>query len=158
MSEPLCTPSDWRDAPFIIDRSTLEELLPQRFELGLLHGIVQHDSTEHTGIGIHQSQPTDFWVRGHMPDRPLMPAVVMVEIAAQMCAWLAHEAIDVPDGHFIGFAGLDSARFRGSVMPGQKLVIAAAPKRVRSKIAYFYSQVFADDAMVFEGVIIGTAI
>ena len=158
MSEPLCNPADWRDAPILIDRNELEQLLPQRHELGLLHGIVHHDAEEHFGVGIHECKPDDFWVRGHMPDRPLMPAVVMVEMAAQMAAWLAHGAIHVPEGRFIGFAGLDHARFRGSVMPGQKLVIVAAPKRVRRKIAYFYSQIFADDAMVFEGVIIGTAI
>ena len=77
MTERLCTPADWRDAPVLIDRSELEQTLPQRHELGLLHGIVHHNREEHFGIGIHNSSPEDFWVRGHMPGRPLMPAVVM---------------------------------------------------------------------------------
>jgi 3-hydroxyacyl-[acyl-carrier-protein] dehydratase len=158
MHERLCDPSEWRDAPLVHDLTTLGERLPQRHEMALLHGIVHHDREEHFGVGIHDASPDDFWVRGHIPGRPLMPAVVMVEIAAQLCAWLASHAIDVPDGRFIGFAGLDEARFRGSVAPGERLIIAAAPKRIRSRLAHFHSQAFAGDKLVFEGVIIGTAI
>jgi 3-hydroxyacyl-[acyl-carrier-protein] dehydratase len=155
MTEPICDPARWRDAALIHDQAAIGELNPQRFEMALLHGIVHHDAEEKLAIGVHHAKQTDFWVRGHIPGRPLMPAVVMVEIAAQLCSWMASSHLEIVEGHFFGFGGLEGCRFRGQVLPGDTLVIASRIKKLRPRIAHFDTQAFVGDDMVYEGRIIG---
>src|ERR1039458_384670 len=64
----------------------------------------------------------EFWIRGHIPGRPLMPGVIMIEAAAQMCS-LYFSLVSAMD-KFIGFGGVDEVKFRGQVVPGDKLQFA----------------------------------
>ncbi len=158
MAEPLCDPREWQDTPLAYDMSQVHERIPQRHEMALLHGIVHHDPETHWGIGLHEARPDAFWVKGHVPGRPLMPAIVMVEVAAQLCAWLASFALPISSGQFFGFGGLERARFRGQVVPGDKMLVVAKQMRVRRNMATYQSQAFVDDTLVFEGQIIGVLI
>ena len=158
MTEPLCEPGRWRDAPLIHDQAHIQERNPQRHEMALLHGIVHHDLEGRLGIGVHHSRQDDFWVRGHIPGRPLMPAVVMVEIAAQLCSWLASHHLDAMGRGFFGFGGLEGCRFRGQVTPGDTLVIASRILKLRKRIAHFDTQAFVGDDKVYEGKVIGVVL
>ena len=111
MKADLCDPQQWIEAPVLHDQAAILERIPQRYELALLHGIFFHDVSKHKAIGFHDAKATDFWVRGHIPGRPLMPGVIMIEISAQLCSWLGTFA-DELSGHFMGFAVIDHARFR----------------------------------------------
>ncbi|MFT7464967.1 MAG: 3-hydroxyacyl-[acyl-carrier-protein] dehydratase [Pseudohongiellaceae bacterium] len=155
MAKPLCDPSQWIDAPLEVDLAGVQELIPQRFELGLLHGIHHHDVEGKLAIGFHQTSEDDFWVKGHIPGRPLMPGVVMVEAAAQVCAWLSASLMSQEEGQMFGFGGVDKVRFRGQVLPGQKLLLVSQVNRLRRSLARFSTQAFVDNEMVYEGEIIG---
>ena len=84
MTGDLCNPQEWAERPLMHDRAAVLERIPQRHEMALLHGILHHDPEQQLAIGVHEASPTDFWVRGHIPGRPLMPGVVMIEISAQL--------------------------------------------------------------------------
>lgn len=155
MSLALCDPKQWHDAPLVVDLEEVHERIPQRHELGLLHGIVHHDVEQRLAIGIHQSSETDFWVRGHIPGRPLMPGIVMVEAAAQISAWVSSHVIEQTEGQMFGFGGVDNVRFRGQVHPGQRLLLVSRIDRLRRSLARFSTQAFVGDDMVYEGEIIG---
>ena len=102
----LCDPREWQDAPVVHGLEHIQARIPQRYEMGLLHGILHHDPAARLALGIHQSHTTDFWVRGHIPGRPLMPGVVMVEVAAQLCGWLASFDLHQEKGKIFGFGGI----------------------------------------------------
>ena len=155
MTEMLIDPREYRDRPVLAGLEAVQACIPQRHEMGLLHGILALDREAGLVVGFHDTRPTDFWVRGHLPGRPLMPGVVMVEAAAQLCAWMAHDLIPNPPGKFFGFAGIDEVRFRGQVEPGERLLLAARIVRVRKPLAVFGAQAFVRDEMVFEGRITG---
>ena len=155
MPELLVEPRQWHDAPLLHGLDHIQARIPQRFEMALLQGIVHADQEQKFGIGVHQSRPTDFWVRGHLPGRPLMPGVLIVETAAQLCAWVMATCVEMPPGKFFAFAGIDGARFRGQVVPGDRLLLAARVNRVRRSLATYDTQAWVKDELVFEGQILG---
>jgi 3-hydroxyacyl-[acyl-carrier-protein] dehydratase len=157
MTADLCDPQQWAERPLLYDQAAIQERIPQRYELALLHGILHHDRERRMAIGIHDSRPSDFWVRGHIPGRPLMPGVVMLEVAAQLCAWLG-TYVDESAGVFMGFGGIDSARFRGTVVPGDRLLIAAQILRQRRTLASYSTQAWVGRELVFESQIIGVRV
>ncbi|RKY20415.1 MAG: beta-hydroxyacyl-ACP dehydratase [Planctomycetota bacterium] len=158
MGKRLCDPKEWLDAPLICDLDGVHKLIPQRHELGLLHGVMHYDNEAHLAIGFHDSSLDDFWVRGHIPGRPLMPGVVMVEAAAQLCAWISRDIIETAEDEMFGFGGVNKARFRGQVEPGERLIIAAQVVRLRRTMGIFATQIFAHDELVYEAEVIGISL
>jgi 3-hydroxyacyl-[acyl-carrier-protein] dehydratase len=107
--------------------------------------------------GVLEIPAEPFWARGHVPGRPLMPGVLMVEAAAQLASYgIGH--IYAPEDHpgkFFGFAGLEEVRFRGIVEPGQELRILGKSQDVRPRRAAFLTQAYVGDSLVLEATIIG---
>ena len=112
------------------------------------------DLESHLIIGYKDVRADEFWVRGHMPDYPLMPGVLMCEAAAQLCSYYCHVIRLVDDG-FIGFGGMEDVRFRGQVRPGDRLLMVAQAHRVHRRQTIFETQGFVETNMVYHGKIIG---
>jgi 3-hydroxyacyl-[acyl-carrier-protein] dehydratase len=73
---------------------------------------------------------------GHFPIRPVMPGVLMLEALAQSAALLSFESMDVEPGDdtVVYFVGIDGARFKRPVEPGDQLILEASIERVKSGI------------------------
>ncbi len=155
MPQRLCDPVAAASNGVLHDMEGVHELIPQRHEMALLHGIFEHDREAKRAVGFHDAKDTDFWVRGHIPGRPVMPGVVMVEIAAQLCAWISSFEMSKDDGKFFGFGGIEKVRFRGEVRPGDRLVMVCVVDRMRRGMATFSAQGFVGEKLVFEGGILG---
>jgi 3-hydroxyacyl-[acyl-carrier-protein] dehydratase len=141
-------------ARVLYDLEGIRQSNPQRFEMEQLSAIVHLDRDAHLIIGYKDVRADEFWVRGHMPDYPLMPGVLMCEAAAQLCSFYCH-AIDLIENGFIGFGGMEDVRFRGQVKPGDRLLILAKAERVRKRQTVFETQGFVGANMVFHAKIIG---
>ena len=116
----LVDPATFDTSRVIADREAIRQANPQRFEMEQLTAIIHLDPTTHLIIGYKDVEASEFWVRGHMPDYPLMPGVLICEAAAQLASFYCH-AINLSEGSIIGFGGMEDVRFRGQVRPGDPL-------------------------------------
>lgn len=138
----------------VAGRDAIRRVNPQRFEMEQLSAIVYVDPESHLVAGYKDVGADEFWVRGHMPDYPLLPGVLMCEAAAQLCSYYIATS-GLMQGDFIGFGGLENVRFRGPVRPGDRLVLVGKAERLNRRQAVFNVQGFVGTTMVFHGDILG---
>jgi len=144
--------------PFLYDISSLDlnkvvipleeirKVIPQRFEMEMLSGIIHYE--EDVLVGFKDLGLDEFWVRGHIPGRPLMPGVLMIECAAQLCAFYTMRR--QPQMGFVGFAKCDNVRFRGVVIPPKRLYMIARTVEINRRRAIANCQGIVDGSLVFE--------
>ena len=131
---------------------------PQRHEMEQLTAIVYDDPERGVCVGYKDLTPQEFWVRGHMPGMPLMPGVIMCEAAAQVCGYHVQKH-NLMKAEMLGFGGMDDVRFRGTVVPGDRLVIAAERLQIRAgAMIRCRFQCFVRENIVCEGKIQGIPI
>ena len=89
---------------------------------------------------------------GHFPHRPVMPGVLMLEAMAQAAALLAFETLGVtPDDKTVYyFAGIDAARFKRPVEPGDQMVMEVTLDRMKAGIFKFKGRTLVDGELACE--------
>ncbi len=89
---------------------------------------------------------------GHFPVRPVMPGVLMLEALAQAAALLSFESMDTEPGDdtVVYFAGIDGARFKLPVGPGDQLILEASIDRVKSGIYRYKTRASVDGQTAVE--------
>ncbi|MFI4911492.1 MAG: 3-hydroxyacyl-ACP dehydratase FabZ family protein [Sedimentisphaeraceae bacterium JB056] len=128
-----------------------EEILkynPQDHEMQQLDAVVWYDKENHYSLGYKDVTDKEFWVRGHIPGRPIMPGVVMIEAAAQLSSVYMKKIYGLEG--FIGFASIESARFRGTVVPGDRLYMLCHISKMRSRKYTATVQGIVNGQMVFD--------
>lgn len=135
------------------DRSAIAQVNPQSYEMAQLDAIVWYDLSKMMALGYKDVTDKEFWVRGHIPGRPIMPGVIMVEAAAQLCSFFMKKIYGL-DG-FIGFSGIEQTKFRETVLPGSRLYLLGHITRVRSRQFEGVVQGVVNDKMVFDTTISG---
>lgn len=130
-----------------------DQILPQRFEFQVLDGICMIDPERGFLIAYADIKSDGWWVRGHIPGNPLLPGVVMLEMAGQTAAvgakLLAHF-----DG-FVAFGGVEHCKFRDSVVPPARLYVLGVQGEARRRRFSCTTQGVVDGRLVFEATIIG---
>ena len=154
---PLVDPTAIDTSRVLVDRDGIRATNPQRFEMEQLTAIVHLDLENKLIIGYKDVEPDEFWVRGHMPDYPLMPGVLICEAAAQLSSFFCSQ-VRIHDAGFIAFGGMEDVRFRGQVRPGDRLVLVGKGLRLHRRHTIFDCQGFVATNMVFHGKIIGVPI
>jgi 3-hydroxyacyl-[acyl-carrier-protein] dehydratase len=129
---------------------------PQRYEMQQLDGIIMCDKEQHLIVGFKDVTENEFWVRGHIPGRPLMPGVIMIEAAAQLTSFYYKEMTGYEG--FVGFAGVTDTSFRATVEPGKRLYLVAKGLKMRSRLFVCQVQGISDGNLVFDTVISGTPV
>ncbi|MEX1040286.1 MAG: 3-hydroxyacyl-ACP dehydratase FabZ family protein [Pirellulaceae bacterium] len=153
---------DWIVDPKTIDCSkivadieAIRQTNPQRYEMEQLTAIVYEDTESEICIGYHDLTEDQFWVRGHMPGMPILPGVLMCEMAAQVSTWYVAKN-NLMNGKKLGFGGLDGVKFRGLVRPGDRLVLVLHKTRLSpGRMIVCKFQGFVNHNMVVEGNIRG---
>jgi 3-hydroxyacyl-[acyl-carrier-protein] dehydratase len=94
----------------VADIDEIRRRNPQRYEMEQLQAIVYEDPTRNICVGYKDVTRDEFWVRGHMPGMPLMPGVIMLEAAAQLCSFFVQK-YNLLQSEMVGFGGLEEVRF-----------------------------------------------
>ncbi len=132
---------------------------PQRYEFEQLSHICHADIDTGEVVGVLDIPEDPWWGRGHVPERALMPGVLMLECAAQVCSWFVHQVLDGDKyaGRIFGFGGIDGVKYRSVIFPPDRLVVIGKALDVRSRRAIFETQGYHGDLqkMVFQAKITG---
>jgi 3-hydroxyacyl-[acyl-carrier-protein] dehydratase len=139
----------------IIGIDQIREANPQRFEFEMLTGIVHLDPEKQLLVGFKDVSPDEFWVRGHVPDYPLFPGVLMCEAAAQLCCYYYVSQKVGPPGVLLGLGGLDEARFVRTVRPGERLILVGTGLKVHRRLTKFRIVGSVAGEKAFEAVVTG---
>jgi 3-hydroxyacyl-[acyl-carrier-protein] dehydratase len=137
----------------VFDKKAIEEVNPQRYEMQHLDGIIWYDKEKFLVLGYKDVTENEFWVRGHIPGRPLMPGVIMIEAAAQLSSVFVKKVYELKG--FIGFSSIDFANFRRTVEPGQRLYLLGYISAFKSRKYTATVQGVVDGKMVFDTSISG---
>lgn len=151
----IIQPTEYDLTKVIADRDEIRRYNSQRFEMEQLTAIVHEDQGNGLCVGYKDVGHDEFWVRGHFPNVPLMPGVLMCEAAAQLSSYFSTK-YQLLEAEVIGFGGLEEVRFREPVRPGDRLVIAVERVRVRPKAMIVCRfQGFVRENIAVEGMIKG---
>ena len=140
----------------IVPIEEIRKVLPHRHEFELLSGIVHIDDEADAVVGVKEITENEFWVRGHIPGRRLMPGVLMIECAAQLCAYRAMQRY--PENGFMGFARCDNVIFRGTVVPPTQLYMIAKMTKSSRRRCVAECQGINNGTLVFEATVTGMSV
>ncbi len=135
------------------DQQAVRSANPQRGDMEHLNGIIWSDRQRQRILGFKDIREDEFWVAGHIPGRPLLPGVIMIECAAQLASFYTRMFLERTG--FIGFGGAEDVRFRQPVTPGKRLLMLAEHVSERHRRIRCNAQGVVDGVIVFEAGIIG---
>ncbi|VUZ23823.1 3-hydroxyacyl-[acyl-carrier-protein] dehydratase FabZ [uncultured Comamonas sp.] len=122
----------------MMDIHAILKQLPHRYPFLLVDKVVELERNTRI-LAVKNVTFNEPFFMGHFPGRPVMPGVLMLEALAQAAGLLAFDAMgQVPDENNIYyFVGIDSARFKRPVEPGDQLLLEASIDRIRAGIWKF---------------------
>ena len=134
------------------DADGIEKVNPHRGVMRLIDKIVYAGDDLKYTLAYHDICEDAFWVPGHIPGRPLFPGVMMVEAGAQLASFVCLSKLKT---QFMGFVGLEDVKFRGQVVPGDRLYILCELSEIRPRRSISKVQGVVNGSLVFEAKIIG---
>lgn len=131
-----------------LDIHEVLKYLPHRYPFLLIDRVLSFTKDE-TITALKNVTMNEPFFQGHFPNRPVMPGVLMIEAMAQSCAILSFKSMDVlpKENSIFYFVGIDNARFKRPVEPGDQLRITSNIKRKVKGIWMFESSAHVGDEL-----------
>ncbi len=109
----------------------IQRLLPHRYPFSLVDKIIEFVPGERA-VGIKNVTINEPHFQGHFPNQPVMPGVLIIEAMAQVGGIVLTQIPDIPTGLFM-LTGIDKAKFRRPVVPGDQLVMTMELVRIKHR-------------------------
>lgn len=114
------------------DINDIQRIMPHRYPFLLVDRILYLKERERV-VGLKNVSINEPFFAGHFPDHPIMPAVLIIEAMAQVGGVLLLNTVDDPQSKLVYFMGIDNARFRRPVLPGDQLIFDLELVRLKSR-------------------------
>ncbi len=131
-----------------MDINQIKEILPHRYPFLLIDRVISIDGNKI--VAIKNVTANENYFQGHFPIEPVMPGVLIIEALAQTGA-IAILSKDEFKGKIAYFAGIDKAKFRRKVVPGDTLRLEVELTKLRGRAGVGYGIAYVDDKKVCEG-------
>ena len=132
----------------MIDINEIMQLLPHRYPFLLVDRVLEFELSKRV-VGIKNVTSNEPFFVGHFPGKPIMPGVLIVEAMAQTGGILAFKSFPEMKGSVL-FIGIDNARFRKPVIPGDQLKMVVNVVKHKKEIWVFEGKAYVGDELVAE--------
>ena len=133
----------------VYDTRAIQELLPHRYPFLLVDRIVELVPKQRI-VGVKQVTIGEQFFQGHFPGAPVMPGVLIVEALAQVGAILALREMENREEKLVLFSGIERARFRQPVVPGDTLLLEVTALRIGSRVQRMRGEAKVEGRVVAE--------
>lgn len=140
-----------------LDTNQIQKIIPHRHPFLLIDAIVELEPSKKI-IGIKNVTFNEPFFKGHFPGIPVMPGVLIVEALAQAAAVMVLREIPDREKKLVYFSGIDRARFRQPVVPGDQLKLVVEVLRLKSRLGKLRGKAFVREKLVAEAEILSTIV
>ena len=139
-----------------MDIQQIQNLLPHRYPFLLVDRVVESKPGKRL-VALKNVTINEPYFQGHFPTKPVMPGVLLIEGMAQATGLLAMESAEVPKEAIYYLVGVDKARFKRPVVPGDQLVFEVEVLKHKREIWVFAAEAKVDGGIVASAEIMCTA-
>ena len=129
----------------MLNKDQIKEIIPHRHEM-LLIDVVLEVVPGVSATAVLNCDADKWFFKGHFPEYPVTPGVLMVEALAQTAA-VSHLMLEQNKGRLGFFAGINNCKFKKQVQPGDRLVLKIETIKTRGAIAVVQGSAYVDDKL-----------
>ncbi len=131
-----------------MDINEIMKVIPHRYPFLLVDKIVEFEPKKRI-VGIKNVTMNEPFFQGHFPGHPIFPGALLIEAMAQVGCVLMFKSFDLsPEKNVVYFMGIDKARFRKPVRPGDTVKFVLEPKVIKSRMSKMKGEAFVGDDLV----------
>lgn len=131
------------------DINMIQNIMPHRYPFLLVDRILELEDKRRV-VGLKNVTVNEPFFIGHFPGHPIMPAVLIIEAMAQTGGILLLSSVDKPTNYLVYFIGIDKAKFRKPVMPGDQIRFELEMISLRRRFCRMRGVAYVDDQIVAE--------
>src|SRR5215470_3739139 len=135
-----------------MDITEIQSIIPHRYPMLLIDRVLDLDPLKRI-VAIKNVTMNEPVFQGHFPGAPVFPGVCIIEAMAQAGAVLLFREVPDRDSKLLYFTGIDEAKFRKPVVPGDQVRIEVTVLRYKLGFARLKAEAFVDDQLVAEAVV-----
>jgi len=144
------------EGPVQLDIHAIMQIMPHRYPFLLIDRILSLE--ENRVVGIKNVTINEPFFQGHFPGHPIMPAVLIIEAMAQCGGVLLLELVDHPKEKLVYFMGINDAKFRRPVRPGDQIRFELTLLRFKSRICKMEGKAYVHGDLVAEAELLSSIV
>lgn len=138
-----------RGKEVLMDIFSLLKIMPHRYPFLLVDRIIGIDTEANTIVGVKNVTINEPFFVGHFPEKPVMPGVLLIEAMAQTGGLMLLNSVDASNKLLL-FMGIDNAKFRKPVIPGDQLIIKVQQTGKKFNTYRFHGEILVNEQVVAE--------